>query len=80
MGLPVYKLLVSPDQTVDGSGNPGAGAQVDITALHFLVFIVITIIQVSYFSTFYSCTTISVLGPPELDVLPKTARPSARKI
>ena len=40
MGLPVYKLLVSPDQTVDGSGNPGAGAQVDITALNFLVFIV----------------------------------------
>ena len=39
-GSPVYKLLVSPDQTVDGSGNPGAGAQVDITALNFLVFIV----------------------------------------
>ena len=39
-GSPIYKLLVSPDQTVDGSGNPGAGAQVDITALNFLVFIV----------------------------------------
>ena len=39
-GSPVYKLLVPPDKTVDGSGNPGAGAQVGITALNFLVFMV----------------------------------------
>ena len=37
---PINKLHIPPNKTVNGSGNPGAGAQVDITALNFLVFIV----------------------------------------
>ena len=34
---PINKLLVSPDKAVNGSGNSGACAQVDVASLNILV-------------------------------------------